>query len=119
MKEKLFKFLNICKKIFIYIYAIFPCICLFYLFMIELMEIKVLCYYIISNDSYNRILLFIITIIGIVYFNYYLYCVGKHIYNIIISNKNTTFIDYFMSFSIIPLFLVVCVVLFIVSFDGR
>jgi len=118
MKEKLFKFLNICKKIFFYIYAIFLSICFFNTFLFEIFVILEGCYYIISNGFYGYIILFTMTIICIIYFNYYWYRVGKHMYNII-NNENTIFKDYFMVFSVIPLYTIFIFILFIVWFSDR
>ncbi len=117
MKEKIFKILDICKKIFFYVYAIFLGICFFITFIVEILVILEECYYMISNGFYDYIMLFTI-IMCIIYFNYYLYCVGKHMYNII-NNENTIFKDYFMIFSVIPIYFGVCIILFIITFSGR
>ncbi len=105
MKENLFKFLNICKKIFFYTYAIFLFICFCGIFIAEIVGLLFGCYYIIilNNLCCFFILDFIFFTICIIYFNYYLYCVGKHMYNII-NNENAIFKDYFMVFSVIPVF---------------
>ncbi len=101
MKENLFKFLNICKKVFFYAYAIFLYGCFCGILIAELLGLIVGCYYVIINRLYYfYIFEFILFIICIIYFNYYLYCVGKHMYNIL-NCENTVFKDYFISFSFI------------------
>jgi len=101
MKEKLFKFLNICKNIFLYIYAIFLFMCFCGIFIAEILGLLAGGYYVILNNLYYfYIFEFILFVICIIYFNYYLYYVGKHMYNIL-NNENIVFKDYFISFSFI------------------
>jgi len=105
MKEKLFKFLNICRKIFFYIYALFIIWASLLMIFIEYFFIWAICDGIISDFTLIHLYQFIGYVLFLIYFNWHLFLVIKHTY-LICKNKNVNYKNYLISLSFIFLYYV-------------